>query len=57
MAFASGSVPVSGGEADSVPKPPHNTTHVTYDHMLEPGDAGMGAGNGKISNEEHAASY
>jgi hypothetical protein len=56
MASASGSVLASCGKTDSVPKPPHTTTHVTFDHMLEPGDAGMGAGN-NVSNEEHAAAY
>jgi hypothetical protein len=57
MAFASGSVLASGGETDSVGIPLHTTIHVTFDHMLEPGGAVMGAGNSKVSNEEHAASY
>jgi hypothetical protein len=60
VAFASGSVLASGGKTDSVAKPPHTTTHVShvaFGYMLEPGDAGMSAGNGKVSNEEHTASY
>jgi hypothetical protein len=57
MTFASGSVLVSGGETDSVTKTPYTTIYVTFDHMLEPGDAGMGAGNIKVSNEGHAAPY
>jgi hypothetical protein len=57
MAFAPGSVLASGGETDSVPKARHTITHVTFDHMMEPGGGGMGAGNSKVSNEEHAASY
>ena len=56
MTFASGSVP-SGGETDSVMKPPQTTIHVTYDHMLEPGDAGMGAETFKVSKVVHAAPY
>jgi hypothetical protein len=55
MTFASGSVLASGGETDSVTKPPHTTIHVTFGHMLEPGDAGMGAENFKVSKEVHAA--
>jgi len=55
IAFASGSILVSGGDTVSLTKPPHTTTHVTFDHMLEPGDAGMDAGNSKISNEGHGA--
>jgi hypothetical protein len=59
MAFASRSVLASGGETDLVTKPPHSTIHITFDHILESGDAGMGAGagNGNASNEGHAASY
>jgi hypothetical protein len=57
MAFASESVLVSGGETDSVTKPPHTTIYVTFDHMLEPGVAGIGAGNIKVSSEGHAAPY
>jgi len=57
MVFASGSVLASGGETDSVTKPPHNTINLTFGHMLEPGGAGMGAGNIKVSKEWHAAPY
>jgi hypothetical protein len=57
MAFASGSVLESGEETYSAMKPPHTTTHVMFDHMLEPGNAGMGAGSSKASNEKHAVSY
>jgi hypothetical protein len=57
MSFASRSVLASGGETDLVTKSPHTTIHVTFDHILEPGDVEMGAGNGKVSNEEHVASY
>jgi hypothetical protein len=56
MAFASRSVLASGGETDLATKLPHTTIHVTFDHILEPGDVEIGAGNGKVSNE-HAASY
>jgi hypothetical protein len=54
MAFASGPALASGEEMDSV------TTDETLDSSttwLEPGDAGMGAGNSKVSNEGHAAPY
>jgi len=57
MAFASRSVLASGGEIDLVTKSPHTTIHVTFDHILEPGDVEMGAGNGKVSNQGHAAPY
>jgi plastocyanin len=59
IAFAPGSVLVSSGETvtDSVTKPPHTTTFVTFDHILKPGDAGMGAGSSKDSKEGHAATY
>jgi hypothetical protein len=57
MTFASGSVLASGGETDSVMKPPQTTIHVTFDHMLEPGDAGMGAETFKVSKEVHVAPY
>jgi hypothetical protein len=56
MTFASRSVLASCVETDSVTRSPHTTIHVTFDHIPESGDAGMGAGNGKVPNEEHAAS-
>jgi hypothetical protein len=57
MTFASGSVLASGGERDPVTKSPHTNIHATFDHMLKPRDMGMGTGNSKLSNGEHAASY
>jgi hypothetical protein len=56
MAFASRSVLASGGETDLATKLSHTTIQVSFDHILEPGDVEIGAGNGKVSNE-HAASY
>ena len=53
IVFASGPVLVLSGETDSVTKPPHTITYVTFDQILEPGAAGMGAG--KILNEGHAS--
>jgi hypothetical protein len=57
MAFASGSVLVSGRETDTATKPPHTAIYVTFDHMLEPGVAGIDTGNIKVSNDGHATPY
>jgi len=56
MSFAPGPVLTSSGQIDLATEPQNTGVHVSFNSILEPGDAEMDAGSDEVSSEKCADS-